>query len=59
MTWRLALDHLRSRKRRQTREDALMAATPQTGDFEVDTAARERSAGCGAPLMTCPNACAS
>lgn len=44
MTWRLALDHLRSRKRRQTREDALMAATPQTGNFEVDTAARERSA---------------
>jgi len=44
MTWRLALDHLRSRKRRQTREDALMAITPQAGDFEADTDARERSA---------------
>jgi RNA polymerase sigma-70 factor (ECF subfamily) len=44
MTWRLALDHLRAQKRRQGREDAVMAVTAQTGDFEADTAARERSA---------------
>ncbi len=44
MTWRLALDHRRSQKRRQTREDAVMAVTPQAGDMEQDTVARERSA---------------
>jgi RNA polymerase sigma-70 factor (ECF subfamily) len=44
MTWRLALDHLRSQRRRQRRDDAAMAVTPHTGDFEADTAARERSA---------------
>jgi len=43
MTWRLAIDHVRARKRRQTRDDAAMAVTPQAGDFEVDTAARERT----------------
>ena len=43
MTWRLAIDHMRARKRRQTRDDAAMAATPQAGDFEADTAARERT----------------
>jgi RNA polymerase sigma-70 factor, ECF subfamily len=44
MTWRLAIDHVRARKRRQTRDDAAMAVTPQAGDFEADTAARERTA---------------
>jgi RNA polymerase sigma-70 factor (ECF subfamily) len=44
MTWRLALDHRRSYKRRQAREDAVMAITPQTGDFEEDSIARERKA---------------
>ena len=44
MTWRLAIDHLRSRKRRQNREDAVMAITPQSGDLAEDAAARERSA---------------
>lgn len=43
MTWRLALDHRRSQKRRQTREDAVMAITPQAGDLVADTAAREQS----------------
>jgi RNA polymerase sigma-70 factor (ECF subfamily) len=44
MTWRLAIDHLRSRKRRQNREDAVMAITPQAGDLSEDTAARDRAA---------------
>jgi RNA polymerase sigma-70 factor (ECF subfamily) len=44
MTWRLALDHRRAQKRRQGREDAVMAMTPQAGDLQADTAARERSA---------------
>jgi len=44
MTWRLALDHRRSHKRRQARDDAAMAVTPRTGDLEADTMARERSA---------------
>jgi RNA polymerase sigma-70 factor (ECF subfamily) len=44
MTWRLAIDHRRAQKRRQTREDAVMAVTPQAGDLVADTAARERSA---------------
>ena len=43
MTWRLAIDHLRARKRRQRRDDAAMAVTPQAGDFEADMAARERT----------------
>jgi RNA polymerase sigma-70 factor (ECF subfamily) len=43
MTWRLAIDHVRARKRRQTRDDAVMAVTAQAGDFEADTAARDRT----------------
>jgi RNA polymerase sigma-70 factor, ECF subfamily len=43
MTWRLALDHRRGQKRRQAREDAVMAVTPMAGDFEADTIADERS----------------
>jgi RNA polymerase sigma-70 factor (ECF subfamily) len=43
MTWRLAIDFKRSQKRRQNREDAVMAITPQSGDLAEDTAARERS----------------
>src|SRR4030095_13923691 len=43
MTWRLAIDHIRSNRRRQHREDAVMAITPQSGDLIEDTAARERS----------------
>jgi RNA polymerase sigma-70 factor (ECF subfamily) len=44
MTWRLALDHRRSHKRRQAREDAVMAITPQTANLETDTIAQERKA---------------
>jgi RNA polymerase sigma-70 factor (ECF subfamily) len=44
MTWRLALDHRRAHKRRQARDDAAMAVTPMTGNFEADTVASERSA---------------
>ena len=44
MTWRLALDHRRAHKRRQARDDAAMAVTPMTGNFEADTIASERSA---------------
>jgi len=44
MTWRLALDHRRAWKRRQAREDAVMAITPQTGNLEHDTIAQERKA---------------
>jgi RNA polymerase sigma-70 factor (ECF subfamily) len=44
MTWRLAIDHIRSQKRRQHREDAVMAITPRAGDLAEDTVARERSA---------------
>jgi len=44
MTWRVALDHRRSCKRRQAREDAVMAITPQTGNLEADTIAQERKA---------------
>jgi RNA polymerase sigma-70 factor (ECF subfamily) len=44
MTWRLALDHRRGYKRRQARDDAAMAVTPLTGNFEADTIASERSA---------------
>ena len=44
MTWRLAIDLKRSQKRRQNREDAVLAITPQAGDMNQDQAARERSA---------------
>jgi RNA polymerase sigma-70 factor (ECF subfamily) len=44
MTWRIAVDHRRAHKRRQARDDAEMAATPTTGNFEAETIASERSA---------------
>jgi RNA polymerase sigma-70 factor (ECF subfamily) len=44
MTWRLAIDLRRSQKRRQNREDAVLAITPQAGDMNQDADARERSA---------------
>ena len=44
MTWRLAIDFRRSQKRRQNREDAVMAITPQSGDMAQDAVERERSA---------------
>jgi len=43
MTWRIALDHRRTARRRQAREDAVMAATPQAGHLEAEALARERS----------------
>ena len=43
MTFRIALDHRRSQRRRTMREDAVVAITPQAGDFEADALAKERS----------------
>jgi RNA polymerase sigma-70 factor (ECF subfamily) len=43
MTWRLALDHQRSHKRRQARDDAAMVLSPLSGNFEADMIASERS----------------
>ena len=55
MTWRLAIDFRRSQKRRQNREDAVMAITPQSGDFAQDAVARERSARLWAAIDQLPD----
>jgi RNA polymerase sigma-70 factor (ECF subfamily) len=43
MTWRLALDHRRAHRRRAAREDAVVAVTPVSGNFEADTLAHDRA----------------
>jgi len=55
MTWRLALDHRRSHKRRQARDDAAMEITPQTGNLETDTIAAERKARLWAAIEELPD----
>jgi RNA polymerase sigma-70 factor (ECF subfamily) len=54
MTWRLALDHRRAHKRRQARDDAAMAVTPQVGDMVVDALAEERRARVWAAIEELP-----
>jgi RNA polymerase sigma-70 factor (ECF subfamily) len=44
LTWRMAIDWQRSRRRRGTREDAVARLAPQHGDAEGDAVARDRSA---------------